>query len=67
MNPSYRSFLLRLWQAGTPEKPAWHASLEDPRTRLAIGFDDLELLCEYLRSLTSKSSHIPEVPEQGSL
>jgi hypothetical protein len=51
MKPVYRSFLLRLWQAGTPEKPVWRASLEDPRTRQVIGFDNLEVLSEFLQSL----------------
>jgi hypothetical protein len=53
MNPIYRSFLLRLWQAGTPETPVWRASLEDPRTSQVVGFDNLEKLCGYLQSLES--------------
>ena len=63
MKPIYRSFLLRLWQAGTPEEPAWRASLEDPRTRQVIGFDNLEGLIEYLQLLKSMSDHVPETPE----
>jgi hypothetical protein len=65
MKPIYRSFLLRLWQAGTPDKPVWRASLEDPRTRQVIGFDNLEVLIEYLQLLKSKSDNIPEAYDRN--
>jgi hypothetical protein len=65
MKPIYRSFLLRLWQAGTPDKPVWRASLEDPRTRQVIGFDNLEVLIEYLQLLKSKSDNAPEAYDRN--
>jgi hypothetical protein len=61
MKTVYRSFLLRLWQAGTPEKPVWRASLEDPRTGRVLGFDNLVMLCGYLRSLESSLENDPGV------
>ena len=64
MKPIYRSFLLRLWQAGTPEEPAWRASLEDTHTRQVVGFEDLKMLDEYLRLLTSTSAPSPETPDR---
>ena len=65
MKPIYRSFLLRLWQAGTPEKPVWRASLEDSRTSQVMGFDDLEKLCEYLQLLESRLKNNPEVHDRN--
>jgi hypothetical protein len=65
MKPFYRSFLLRLWQAGTPEKPAWRASLEDTRTRQVVGFDDLGRLNEYLQSLDLAPDDAPEVHDRN--
>lgn len=47
---SYQSYLLRIWreepfaQAGSP----WRFSLEDPRTGFRRGFQDLELLMDFL-------------------
>jgi hypothetical protein len=43
----YRSYLLRLWRAETPDQ-GWRASLEDPRTGERIGFAGLELLFAFL-------------------
>jgi hypothetical protein len=43
----YRSYLLRLWRAETPDQ-GWHASLEDPRTGERIGFASLEQLFAFL-------------------
>ncbi len=43
----YRSYLLRLWRAETPDQD-WRASLEDPRTGARIGFASLELLFAFL-------------------
>jgi hypothetical protein len=45
----YHAYLLRLWQTGSPDDPAWRASLEDPHTRQVIGFGSLDALLEYLR------------------
>ncbi len=43
----YRSYLLRLWCAETPEG-SWRASLEDLRTGERLGFASPELLFAYL-------------------
>lgn len=45
---TYYAFLLRIWQAGTPEQPVWRASLEDPHTRQVVSFGDLAALCAFL-------------------
>jgi hypothetical protein len=65
MKPIYRSFLLRLWQAGTPDTPAWRASLEDPRTRQVIGFDNMDALIEYLQLLESDPGNITEAIDRN--
>jgi hypothetical protein len=59
MKPIYCSFLLRLWQAGSPEKPVWRASLEDSRTSRVVGFDNLNTLCEYLKLLGARLENNP--------
>ncbi len=43
----YRSYLLRLWCAETPDQ-CWRASLEDPHTGERIGFASLEQLFAFL-------------------
>ena len=49
--PDRYSFLLRLWQAGSPEASLWRASLEDAHTHQLMGFDTLDALVEYLHNL----------------
>jgi hypothetical protein len=51
MKRLYHAFLLRIWQAGSPENPAWRASLEDPHTRQVLNFPDLAALNDYLSGL----------------
>jgi len=43
----YRSYLLRLWCAETPDH-GWRASLEDAHTGKRIGFASLEQLFAFL-------------------
>ena len=47
----YRSFLLRIWQSGENRAADWRVSLTDPRDGEQIGFDDMDTLITYLRSL----------------
>jgi hypothetical protein len=62
MLPKYHSFLLRTWQAGLADHPTWRASLENPHTHELIGFDSLEALCAYLKSLELQTSNPPSEP-----
>jgi hypothetical protein len=43
--PTYRSYLLRLWRTG---RGAWRASLEDPHTGARRGFAGLPQLIAFL-------------------
>lgn len=51
----YYSYLLRVWQAGSPEIPVWRASLEDPHDHHLTAFANLEALFDYLRRLDETS------------
>jgi hypothetical protein len=51
MHPPYIAFLLRLWQTGEGGQGNWLASLEDPHTHQVTGFEALEGLYDYLKSL----------------
>lgn len=54
---SYRVYVLRSWQEGTPTSAApavWRFSLEDPNTRQRRGFADLEALMSFLAVETEK-------------
>ena len=42
------SYLLRLWQAGDSNSPAWRITLEDVSTRERHGFADLAGLAAFL-------------------
>jgi hypothetical protein len=55
----YRAYLLRLWQVEGDDRPAWHASLEDPHTGERRGFADLAGLFEYLEEQTDVSTRPP--------
>lgn len=47
--PSYRSFLLRLWQENNPPNATWRFSLEDPHTSKRVGFQSLGDLVAFLK------------------
>ncbi len=51
MAPDRYSFLLRIWQAGTPQAPYWRASLEDARSHRCIAFNSLEDLFQFIRTM----------------
>ena len=46
----YRSYLLRLWQAGNGDAPEWRIVIEDVRTRERQTFVSLEELASFLRA-----------------
>lgn len=46
-NKNYRTYLLRIWRAETPDQ-GWRASLQDPHTERRIGFASLEQLFAFL-------------------
>jgi hypothetical protein len=51
--PTYRSYLLRLWQTGDEGEIAWRAALEDVQTGERLGFPSLDALVAYLREVTA--------------
>ena len=57
----YFSFLLRLWQAGTPQNPIWAASLEDPHTHELICFPTIGSLFDYVHHLAEDEA-TPDLP-----
>ena len=48
----YKSYLLRLWSAGSGKEQEWRASLEDARGGERMGFGTLDDLCAFLRRQT---------------
>ena len=50
--PRYRSFLLRVWQAGTSTMPEWRMLLEDVVTHERHSFDDPASLTAFLEHQT---------------
>jgi hypothetical protein len=63
--PSYRSYLLRLWEIDSDGQRFWRVSLQDAHTGDRLGFSGLEQLCDYLRHLTAGSQNGPGVPGAG--
>jgi len=61
----YFSFLLRLWQAGTPQNPLWVASLEDPHTHEIVSFPTMGGLFDYVQTLTEAEA-APHLPSGNS-
>jgi hypothetical protein len=47
--PGYLSYLLRLWQVPGSEGMDWRATLESAQTGERVGFEDLEVLFQFLR------------------
>jgi len=53
-SPTYLSYMLRLWQAGSRSgKPVWRASLENPHTGERLAFDGVEALVAFLAETTN--------------
>lgn len=46
--PTYRSYLLRLWRADNAGQPVCRASLEEPGGHPQLNFESLTALCAYL-------------------
>jgi hypothetical protein len=46
--PTYRSYLLRLWRADNAGQPVCRASLEEPGGHPQLNFESLAALCAYL-------------------
>jgi hypothetical protein len=55
-NPSYFSFLLRLWQEKSEGQLIWRASLECPRDKERMGFLDIPALLAYLEKITKENT-----------
>jgi hypothetical protein len=53
-SPTYLSYMLRLWQAGSRGgRQVWRASLENPHTGERQAFGDVEALVAFLTDRTS--------------
>jgi hypothetical protein len=61
----YLSYLLRLWQEGSGERPLWRASLESPQGGERLGFASLEDLYAYLDAQTRSSSSGSQRLDEG--
>jgi hypothetical protein len=65
--PTYRSYLLRLWRTDNAGQPVCRASLELPGSHRQIYFDSLSALCGYLATqvgLTNFKKPAGDHPEQ---
>lgn len=58
----YRAYLLRMWQAGSQERPVWRASLEDATSGERQVFSEITDLLAYLESLTGAQTVEPGQP-----
>jgi len=58
----YRSYLLRLWRAGSQGRWVWRASLEDPRSGERKSFADLERLFAFLKQQTDDDTQTAQHP-----
>lgn len=58
---TYYSYLLRLWLEDEGSKPAWRASLDDPRSGERLGFPSLQALFAFLEKQVSQGE--PEKSE----
>jgi hypothetical protein len=47
----YRSYLLRVWRAGSADAPIWRLLIEDVQSRQRHGFASPEQLAAFLRVL----------------
>jgi hypothetical protein len=54
---TYRSYLLRLWQAGNGDAPQWRILLEDVRTRERQSFASVAQLATFLHTHTGETTH----------
>lgn len=59
--PTYRSYLLRLWRANNAGQPACRVSLEEPGDHPQRHFESLAVLCAYLTAQMG----CPEAGEGG--
>ncbi|MFN8474927.1 MAG: hypothetical protein U0822_22255 [Anaerolineae bacterium] len=53
--PRYLAYMLRLWQVGSENGPAWRVSLESPHTGERRMFASLDALLAFLRAETEGS------------
>ena len=69
MNIFYQSFLIRIWITDGLEHPGWHASLEDPHTRVIKTFQDPETLFNFLKEINESAKYGNEIntrPKEGN-
>ena len=62
--PTYLSYLLRLWMVEAADRNCWRASLESPITGERLGFQDLEALFTYLECVTQDPSALQPLPRE---
>ncbi len=59
----YLAYMVRLWQVGSEDGPAWRVALESPHTGERQVFVSLEALFAFLRAETTDPA-LPETPAQ---
>ena len=52
--PVYLAYLLRLWQTGQGDQPAYRDSLEEAGNGIRYGFGSLDELVEFLKARLSE-------------
>jgi hypothetical protein len=58
----YRSYLLRVWRAGSADAPIWRLLIEDVQSRERYGFARLEQLVAFLREQADSACTSGPVP-----
>ena len=65
-SPTYLSYMLRLWQAGSRDgKSVWRASLENPHTGERLAFGGVEALVAFLVEKTDSPMDAEDIPEMS--
>ncbi len=54
--PTYQSYLLRLWRADGDGEPLWRAALEDTLSGERFSFATIEALVGFLRGLMGEAA-----------
>jgi hypothetical protein len=62
----YLAYLVRLWQAGSEEEPAWRASVENAHTGERHGFASLGELFEFLQVETAARPPMKEGGDENA-
>lgn len=67
-HPRYLAYMLRIWEVGNQDRPAWRVSLESPHTGDRQVFSSLDALLAFLQAETGgplQPSSIEEAPRRS--